>query len=160
MVEVGGVKSQSTQSVSKPFRFGISHLLYGTALIASGLIVAGPLSCLISGGVLFTWWVLSFEDRDGFGALAIFLLPLAVIVGILLPSLHVVRSTPLWMHCQSNKRQCLIALHNFQSANGYLLAAHSLDTDGKPMHSWRVRILPFVDARPKSCRQACRSRCQ
>ena len=51
--------------------------------------------------------------------------------------------------CQTNCRghfcQLNLALSNYQEVYGSLPPAYVADADGKPMHSWRVLILPFMD---------------
>jgi len=39
----------------------------------------------------------------------------------------------------------MLAMHNYQSVHGQFPGAATLDVDGRPKHSWRVRILPFLD---------------
>jgi len=41
--------------------------------------------------------------------------------------------------------QLLLALHNYHDAYGRFPPAFLADPDGKPMHSWRVLILPYVE---------------
>ena len=48
-------------------------------------------------------------------------------------------------HCVSNLKQIGHALANYHSAYGCFPPAFVADTDGKPMHSWRVLILPFLE---------------
>jgi hypothetical protein len=47
--------------------------------------------------------------------------------------------------CQHNLSQIAIGLHNYHDAFGCFPPAHVLGPDGKPWHSWRVLILPFLD---------------
>ncbi|MBI1248589.1 DUF1559 domain-containing protein [bacterium] len=42
-------------------------------------------------------------------------------------------------------KQLALALHHYHDAYGRFPAAYLADADGKPMHSWRVLILPFLD---------------
>jgi len=95
------------------------------------------------------WSLPGLEERVRFADLLVILAILAIFaltVGMLLPAVQAVRSTPFWVVCANNKRQCLLAMHNYSSAHLHLPEAYSLDADGKPMHSWRVRILPYIDA--------------
>lgn len=46
----------------------------------------------------------------------------------------------------NNLRQVGLALLNFEDKYKHLPAAYSTDTNGKPLLSWRVHILPFLDA--------------
>jgi hypothetical protein len=45
----------------------------------------------------------------------------------------------------NNLRQVGLALHNFHDANNGFPPAVILGRDGKPWHSWRVLILPYLD---------------
>lgn len=47
--------------------------------------------------------------------------------------------------CRSNLRQIGLALHTYHDVYGSFPPAYVADADGKPMHSWRVLLLPFVD---------------
>jgi len=38
-----------------------------------------------------------------------------------------------------------LALHNYYDVNKCLPPAYTTDQDGKPMHSWRVLILPYIE---------------
>ena len=147
MVESDGPKSQSTEVVSKPFRFGISHLLYGTALIASGMVVAGPWSLLFSAIVLTVWYfVFRGVDKRNCLVWVICFLALLLLIGALLPAVNQVRSATRRIICKNNMRQCMLAMHNYHSANLHCPEACTVDDQGKLMHSWRVLILPYIDA--------------
>ena len=45
---------------------------------------------------------------------------------------------------ENNLRQILLALHNYESANGRF-PSNTYDKDGKPLLSWRVAILPYIE---------------
>ena len=47
--------------------------------------------------------------------------------------------------CMNNQRQIALAMLNYESANGHFPPAYIADENGKPMHSWRVLILPFIE---------------
>ena len=46
---------------------------------------------------------------------------------------------------QNNLKQIGLAIHNFESANGTLPPAAIVDKKGKPLLSWRVAILPYIE---------------
>jgi len=50
-------------------------------------------------------------------------------------------------HCSNNLRQIALALHNYNDFYGELPPPYVADENGKPMHSWRVLILPFLEHR-------------
>ncbi|HEX5269997.1 MAG TPA: DUF1559 domain-containing protein [Gemmataceae bacterium] len=45
----------------------------------------------------------------------------------------------------NNLKQMALAMHNVASAEGHLPAAAICDKDGKPLLSWRVAILPYIE---------------
>lgn len=47
--------------------------------------------------------------------------------------------------CRANLENLAASIKNFRDAYGYLPPAIILDSDGKPMHSWRVLIVPFIE---------------
>jgi prepilin-type processing-associated H-X9-DG protein len=47
--------------------------------------------------------------------------------------------------CLNNMHQLSMALMNYQYAFGSFPPACTYDKDGKPMHSWRVLLLPFLE---------------
>src|SRR5262249_10846274 len=49
------------------------------------------------------------------------------------------------VQCQNNLRQIGLALHNYHDAYGNFPPQASFDKSGKPLLSWRVHILPFLE---------------
>jgi len=47
--------------------------------------------------------------------------------------------------CANNLRNIALALNNYESTYRRFPPAYIADESGKPMHSWRVLILPFLD---------------
>jgi prepilin-type processing-associated H-X9-DG protein len=47
--------------------------------------------------------------------------------------------------CSNNLKQIVLALHNYHDVHGRFPPAVITDKSGKPMHSWRVAILPFLE---------------
>lgn len=46
----------------------------------------------------------------------------------------------------TNMKELGLALHNYASANGTFPPAHVVGSDGKPWHSWRALLLPYLDS--------------
>ena len=70
---------------------------------------------------------------------------LPLLAGLLLPAAQQTRAAARRTESTNNCRQMALAMHNFESANGHLPAQASYDAEGKPLLSWRVHILPYVD---------------
>lgn len=49
------------------------------------------------------------------------------------------------VQCQRNIKEIMLAMHNYHDVHGKFPLAFSVDKDGKPLHSWRVHILPYVE---------------
>ena len=48
--------------------------------------------------------------------------------------------------CRNNLKQIAIALFNYESHYHSLPPAYTVDANGKPLHSWRTLILPYLDS--------------
>jgi prepilin-type processing-associated H-X9-DG protein len=69
----------------------------------------------------------------------------AVGAGLLLPAVQKVRDAAGRVTSQNNLKQIGLALHNYESAYGSFPPAAICDKKGKPLLSWRVAILPFIE---------------
>jgi prepilin-type processing-associated H-X9-DG protein len=68
-----------------------------------------------------------------------------VLVGLLLPAVQAAREAARRMSSSNNLKQIMLAFHNYHDTYRHLPEAISRDDDGKPLLSWRVAILPFID---------------
>ncbi len=74
------------------------------------------------------------------GVLFAFLSPLHRGVG----ARHAARHT----QCKNNLKQIGLALHNYHDTYGAFPPVYTVDADGKPLHSWRTLLLPYMDQQP------------
>lgn len=58
------------------------------------------------------------------------------------------RTAALLSQSETNLKQIGLAMHNFHDANKCFPPAVVYGPDGKPWHSWRVLILPYLDQAP------------
>ena len=68
-----------------------------------------------------------------------------VMVGLLLPAVQASRAAARRMQSTNNLKQIALALLNYESAYRRYPEAFNTDEDGKPLLSWRVHILPFIE---------------
>lgn len=47
--------------------------------------------------------------------------------------------------CRNNLKQLGLALHNYHDQYGSFPPAFVTDANGRPMHSWRILVLPFIE---------------
>ena len=68
-----------------------------------------------------------------------------VMIALLLPAVQAAREAARRAQCTNNEKQIGLAMHNYASVNNVFPPPAILDKDGKPLLSWRVAILPFLD---------------
>lgn len=52
------------------------------------------------------------------------------------------------LQCKYNLKQIGLALHYYHDKYEEFPPAYTVDEHGKPLHSWRTLILPFMDQEP------------
>jgi prepilin-type processing-associated H-X9-DG protein len=88
----------------------------GTAILIVVLVVAVVLGLLVCGGV-----------------------------ALLLPAVQAAREAARRSQCNNNLKQIALALHNYHDVYKCFPPAVITDKQGRPMRSWRVAILPFME---------------
>ncbi len=70
---------------------------------------------------------------------------IGLLIALLLPATRSARPAARRMQCSSNLKQIAMALHNYEQAHGMMPPAFTTDAEGRPLHSWRTVILPYLD---------------
>ena len=78
-------------------------------------------------------------------ALLIVLGVLVVLVARLFPARQSAREAARRTHCMNNLKQINLALFTYNSKHGGLPPASIIDENGRPLLSWRVAILPYLN---------------
>jgi prepilin-type processing-associated H-X9-DG protein len=68
-----------------------------------------------------------------------------VLLALLLPAVQAAREAARRTQCSNNLKQIALAFHNYHDTYGTFPPAYIPDENGRPMHSWRVLILPFLE---------------
>ncbi len=70
---------------------------------------------------------------------------LCLLVPMFLPSHRGGRSGVIRNACRNNLKQIGIALLNYKDEHGSYPPAYTVDAAGKPLHSWRTLLLPYLE---------------
>ena len=68
-----------------------------------------------------------------------------MLVALLLPAVQAAREAARRALCVNNEKQIGLAFHNYISTRGFVPPPAILDKAGKPMLSWRVSLLPYLE---------------
>jgi hypothetical protein len=66
-------------------------------------------------------------------------------VALLLPAVQAAREAARRAQSMNNLKQIALAMHNYHDTYRAFPAPANYDDDGKPLLSWRVHILPFIE---------------
>jgi hypothetical protein len=141
----------STGSPSdRPFQFTLRQAAIAVTIVSllMALIFQWGLMGLVilvaAGAILAMCWGAYWNDGPWFGAGC---LVLAVDWFVLLPIPLALAEQEEQRHwrCKINLKQIAMSLHNYHDVYGSFPPAYVADAAGKPMHSWRVLILPFTE---------------
>jgi len=100
----------------------------------------GPVPTNGSGSNTTLWIILACV-----GGLFVLLACGGILVALLLPAVQMTREAARRTQCLNNLQQIGLAMHNYHSDYGSFPPAYIADKDGKPMHSWRVLLLPYLE---------------
>ena len=104
----------------------IRHLADGILIEAAGTIPLGPLTA-------------------GGGVFGVSPASTPVLVALLLPAVQSAREAARRAQVMNNFKQVMLAMHTYESTDGRLPAQAICDADGKPLLSWRVALLPYLE---------------
>jgi prepilin-type processing-associated H-X9-DG protein len=95
-----------------------------------------------SGRKTSIWLIVGLVIAAGLGVLVVCG---GIGAALLIPATQQAREAARRSQCKNNLKQIGLALHNYQATYGTFPPAFLPDENGKPMHSWRVLILPFLE---------------
>jgi hypothetical protein len=68
-----------------------------------------------------------------------------LLIALLLPAVRTSGEAGRRMACSNHLKQIALGLLEYQDVYGSLPPAYTVDANGKPLHSWRTLILPYVE---------------
>lgn len=123
---------------------------YTLSLLAAAAVACVAVMGPILGGSLLVligiFVVLLLVTRSVVEA-SLWLLGILLIIALLLPAISCACEAALRMTCANQLKQIGLALRNYHDAFGCFPPAYVADKTGKPMHSWRTLILPYMEER-------------
>jgi prepilin-type N-terminal cleavage/methylation domain-containing protein/prepilin-type processing-associated H-X9-DG protein len=70
---------------------------------------------------------------------------IGILVAFMLPAVRTSGEAARRSHCKNNLHQIGMALHNYHDQYCAFPPPYTVDEQGKPLHSWRTLLLPFLD---------------
>ena len=132
------------------FQFSLRTLLLVFVVLASSMAVFG--GCGIVVFALVVGLAVHLHTAKSLGMLTYLLsvaLCLPCLAGLLVPALGSARDAVRRTTCANNLKQIAMVLQMYHDAHGCFPPAYIADKNGKPMLSWRVLILPYLDRRER-----------
>ncbi|MBN2022144.1 MAG: DUF1559 domain-containing protein [Pirellulales bacterium] len=127
-------------------QFRLRTLFLVFFVMASAFAAFGPAGFLIAPWLAAL--VMSIRIAIAWRSTTAFLVACALALPVcpcFLPGVSSARAAARRVVCANNLRQIGFALQNYHSAYGCFPPAFVADAQGRPMHSWRVLILPFLE---------------
>ncbi len=128
-------------------QFRLSTLLLAMVVFGTSLSLAGPCGIALAVYVVLlvglTRACLSGSAGIG-GACLVWLIGIGLPV-LLMPMISVAGPAARRCQCANNLKQIALGLQNYGDKCGCLPPPYVPDKNGKPMHSWRVLVLPYIE---------------
>ena len=131
-------------------QFRLPTIFYAITLFAASLSLFGGWGILVAVWLLLVWgvvfWSIGGKDNEKkFAGLVVGLSALLLLGLLLLPVIATARTPSIRNSCRNQLKQISLALHSYHDIYGSYPPAYIADENGKPIHSWRVLILPFME---------------
>lgn len=133
-----------SESATRQFTLRGMFILITAIAAWLGMSVAiGPLGFVV-GGVLCATAVVFF-CWPGYAEMAVVLASVAVLAIAFVPEIQVARTPSYRGMCRNNLRQIGLSLHSYYDVHRSFPPLVTYSDSGRPMHSWRTHILPFIE---------------
>jgi hypothetical protein len=127
--------------------FRLWTVFYLFALVGAAMATFGPWGIVAAALVLCFWARVKCTSnaRAALFELLLLVLVTCALIVLLLPAVQSARQGSSRMQCMNNLKQIALAMENYETAHGMLPPAFVADAKGKPMQSWRVLLLPYLE---------------
>ena len=88
---------------------------------------------------------LRFAVKWGKGSVAMQMATVGILIAMLMPAVQAAREAARRAQSMNNMKQLMLAMHNYLSTMNRFPARANFDKQGKPLLSWRVHLLPYLD---------------
>ncbi|REJ72801.1 MAG: DUF1559 domain-containing protein [Planctomycetota bacterium] len=130
-----------------PIRALLMYVAYCAALIAAAVSIYGPGGIVPAAIIAFAWSsVFQSKNRPRMFLIVSGLGFLLCCVPLMLPKVQGAREAARRTQCRNNLKQIGVALYNYHDVFDSFPPAYTVDETGRPLHSWRVLILPYIDS--------------
>ena len=135
---------EAARLTARPFQFSLKHLLVLPVIVAVFFAVAPAVGTMPAVLVLLSLPAVAGLRYRRIRPLA--MIALGLLVGLfLLTPLADEAGSRRRPSCMNNLKNLSLALLAYHDAQGMFPPAYIADENGRPMHSWRVLILPYLD---------------
>jgi hypothetical protein len=128
-------------------QFSLQSLLLAFVVVAAALGAFGPggilIAAILLGIAAYIRSARSMGRAARYGVL--WLLWFVLVFILILPAFQSAREAARKGACLNNLKQLGLAIHNYNDVNGHFPPAYTTDANGKPLHSWRTLLLPFME---------------
>jgi prepilin-type processing-associated H-X9-DG protein len=128
--------------------FRLWTIFYVFALSAAAMATFGPWGGIFAAIILLGFWAWVFSERPprpSAIATLVYVFIIVILIGMLLPAMSSARDSARRIQCMDHLKQIVLGLHIYHDVNKRFPSAYVSDATGKPMHSWRVLILPYME---------------
>lgn len=135
-------------TAAKPRQLRLVHLFIALALAAVALAIGAQFDAML--GIALGFHLIAFGAIWNWRASYAVLIPLTSIAAfwLLMPNSGRAPIAARRMQCSHNLKQLMLALHNYHDVHHQLPPAVVKDQSGKPLYSWRVLLLPYLEQEP------------
>lgn len=149
------MKAPSAESERRPGQYSLRRLFLATTCIAAtcglyhwfGLLPTIAILCIAA------WAAVGYLAKRFFGGNYVWSMFATGLLGLLLlasiaPAFQRGSTCSPRSQCLNNLKQIGLGLQIYADVNGCFPPAYVADAEGRPTHSWRVLILPYIEQKP------------